>query len=92
MGSKTLKKEMKQIFLLISIVEVWIGTPVLIIWEWSMWWDQGHTFWVFLSVFTGIGWIPAWFMGIAHLFGINVLLALAYLGCMGYYASQAFSD
>lgn len=83
---------MKQIFLFISIIGVWIGSPILIIWEWSMWWDAGHTFWVFMSVFTGIGWIPAWFMGVAHLFGQSFFAALAYLSCVGYYASQMFSN
>lgn len=83
---------MRSLLLFASVLVVWIGTPVLIIWEWSIWWDAGHTFWVFMSALTGIGWIPAWFMGVADLFRLNALVAIAYLAFAGYYASQAFSD
>ena len=72
------------LFIIVAII-AWLGTPILIIWEWSIWWDHGYTFWVFLSLFTGIGWIPAWFMGVWDLLSINPLVGIIYLSVVGYY-------
>ena len=80
---------MKFIFLVISIVTLWVGTPILIIWEWINWWNNGYSFWVILSAITGIGWIPAWFLGIAHLFKLSTPLALLYLVFAGNYIWEA---
>ena len=83
---------MRGLILILVTVIVYIGTPAVIIWEWSIWWNAGETFWVFMSVFTGIGWIPAWFLGLWDLFALNGWLGVVYLGSVGYYLKEGFTE